>query len=101
MNERARIIEETSKARDRASALLKGLMDAKASSERHLSETGQRDVYKTVTGKSSLDNAIQSAQRVVETLTKALAEYRRNLQDGDLALIRGDSIADVTTVRAQ
>lgn len=87
MSERQRILLETTAARDKAEALLRGLLDAKAKSEKHLSEVGQIDALKKVTGKSAMDNAIASTQRMVDALNRSLQTLRRQLTDEDLELL--------------
>lgn len=81
--ERDRVLQETTAARDRARELLRGLIEARSGAER----AGARlDAMKRVTGRSSMDNAIASAQRMVETLERALADFRCEvgLEDMDL-----------------
>ena len=82
--ERSRILQETTAARDRARELIRGLMLARSGAER----AGARlDARKRVTGRSSLDNAIASAQRLVETLERALADFRSELGPEDVDLL--------------
>ena len=57
-------------ARARAEQTLQQLCLARAESEQRLTEWGQPDHLKRVTGKSALDNAIASAQRVIDTLDR-------------------------------
>jgi len=87
MTEKQRILLETTKARDKAEHLLRGLLDAKAQSERHLAELKQQDALKAVTGRSAMDNAIASAQRMLEALNRALAELKKDLTEEDLAVL--------------
>lgn len=85
MTERQRILLETTSARDQAEALLRSLLDAKAQSEKRLAELKQSDSVKAVTGRSAMDNAIASTQRMIETLNRALTQMKRDLSDADLA----------------
>ncbi|MBX3364927.1 MAG: hypothetical protein KF866_09195 [Phycisphaeraceae bacterium] len=87
MTERQRILLETTAARDKAEALLRGLLDAKARSEKHLAESGQTDPLKKVTGRSAMDNAIASTQRMIDSLNRALAQLKRNLTDEDFEIL--------------
>ncbi|MCR9075622.1 MAG: hypothetical protein NXI07_06245 [bacterium] len=86
-NAKQRMIEETVKRRDDAVALLKSLLDAKTISERNLAELQQPDLIKQVTGRSSMDNAIASTRRLIDSFNRVLDDLRRNLSDEDLALI--------------
>lgn len=87
MTERQRILLKTAADRDRAETLLRQLIDAKTVSEKNLADTKQPDFLKQVTGKSALDNAIQSTQRMIETLNRTLDQFKRELSDEDLALL--------------
>lgn len=87
MTERQRILLETATVRDRAEALLKGLIETKSTFERHTPAASKPDALKKVTGRSSIDNAVASTQRMVEALNRTLGQLRRELNDEDLALI--------------
>ncbi|HRQ73902.1 MAG TPA: hypothetical protein PLU35_12830 [Phycisphaerales bacterium] len=87
MTERHQVLIETTAARDKAEALLRGLQEARARSERHLREIGQTDALKAVTGQSSIENAIASTQRMIDTLNRSLLQLKQGLTDEDLALI--------------
>ncbi|MDX2017077.1 MAG: hypothetical protein SFY95_05465 [Planctomycetota bacterium] len=87
MDERQKILRETVRARDRAQALLKELLDARSLSEEALKAGGQSDLYKQVTGKSSLENAIASAQRMVETCERQIQDFRQGLSPEDAAVL--------------
>jgi len=87
MSQRQRILVETTAARDKAEALLEGLLDARRRSEANLRELRRDDALKAVTGASAMDNAIASTKRMVDTLTRAIDEVRRDLTDEDLALL--------------
>jgi hypothetical protein len=86
-NAKQRMIEETTKRRDDAVALLKSLLDAKSISERNLAEIQQPDLIKQVTGRSSMDNAIASTRRLIDSFNRVLDDLRRNLSDEDLLII--------------
>lgn len=87
MTERQRILLETATVRDRAEALLKGLIETKHSFERHAPAVTRPDALKKVTGRSSIENAVASTQRMVEALNRTLGQLRRELNDEDLALL--------------
>jgi len=89
MSQKQRILVETVGRRDEAEALLRALVDAKASSEKNLAEIRQSDFMKKVTGKSSMDNAIASTQRLIESFNRVISDLKANLSDEDLALLGG------------
>lgn len=85
MTQRQRILAETIQTRADAEALLRELLRAKEAVERHQAELKLTDPLRRVTGRSSLDNAISSAQRMIETLNRQLETVRRDLREEDLA----------------
>lgn len=87
MNRRQQILLETTATRDRAEALLRTLLDYKTQSERNLADLKQPDVFKSVTGRSALDNAIASTQRMVEALNRVLSQTSKDLTDEDMAVL--------------
>ncbi len=87
MTNRQQILLETTATRDRAEALVRSLLDCKAQSERNLSDLRQPDVFKSVTGRSALDNAIASTQRMVEALNRVISQAKRDLSDEDMAVL--------------
>jgi len=86
MNRRQQILLETTATRDRAEALLRTLLDYKSQSERNLADLKQTDIFKSVTGRSALDNAIASTQRMVEALNRVLSQSKE-LTDEDMAVL--------------
>lgn len=66
-----RLRAETIDALSRARGLLGSLEEAKADTERHLARLRRPDPYATVTGRSAIDNAIRSTQRLIESLERA------------------------------
>lgn len=88
MSERQRILRETTQVREKAQVLLRGLIEARSASERHLSEIRQLDPLKRLTGHSSMDNAIVSTRKMIDSLDRALDQLRTELTDDDLALMR-------------
>jgi hypothetical protein len=87
MNKRQQILTDTTASRDKAEALLRTLLDWKSQSEKNLAELKQPDVFKSVTGRSSLDNAIASTQRMIEALNRVIAQTARDLTDEDMAVL--------------
>jgi len=82
-----RMIQEAIQHRDEALTLLRSLIDAKSISERNLADIHQPDLVKQVTGKSSMDTAIASTRRLIDSFNRILDDLRRNLTDEDLQLI--------------
>jgi hypothetical protein len=87
MSERAKILTETADARADAERLLAGLIDARSKSEQRLTELSRSDILKSLTGKSALDNAIGSTERMIESLDRVLRELREKLTPEELALL--------------
>jgi hypothetical protein len=87
MSQRQQIVLETIATRDRAEALLRSLLDCKAQSERNLADLRQPDIFKSVTGRSALDNAIASTQRMVEALNRVVSQAKKDLTDEDMAVL--------------
>ena len=77
------IVDRTRLARRRAEALLESLLEAKAASESRLAESRRADHLKQVTGKSSLENAIESTRRMIAMLDRSLAEAQRDNARGN------------------
>ncbi len=82
-----RMIQDTTQHRDEAMTLLSSLINAKSISERNLAAIHQPDLLKQVTGKSSMDTAIASTRRLIDSFNRILDDLRRNLTDEDLELI--------------
>ena len=74
------VLLETTVTRDRAEALLRTLLDYKSLSEKNLAELRQPDAFKGVTGRSSLDNAIASTQRMIEALNRVIAQSKKDVE---------------------
>jgi len=87
MTDRARILTETADARADAERLLAGLIDARSKSEARLKELSRSDILKSLTGKSALDNAIGSTQRMIDSLDRVLVELRTKLSPDEIALL--------------
>lgn len=82
-----RVLAETVARRDEAEALLRALLDAKATSEKNLASIRQSDFMKSVTGRSAMENAIASTHRLIESFNRVIADLRANLSDEDLELL--------------
>ncbi|MEM1328937.1 MAG: hypothetical protein AAGG07_00100 [Planctomycetota bacterium] len=84
-NERQRIVTETTNARDKAESLLRGLLDARASSAKSFSAVSPKAEAESP---ASVDAAIRSTQRMIEALNRAIDRFRGSLSDDDLELLR-------------
>lgn len=82
-----RVWIDTVQRRDEAKALLDTLMNAKRCSEQNLAEMRRADLVKQVTGKSSMDNAIDSTKRLIESFDRVLADLKASLSDEDLDVL--------------
>jgi hypothetical protein len=81
MNARQRILLEHAAAREKAEALLQGLMAAKASAQRVAPPiNGGREG-------SGIDSAIRSTRRLVEAYTRTLDAFREDLSEADMELL--------------
>ena len=73
----SQVLIETTATREKAEALLKALLDYKSASEKNLADLRQADAFKVVTGRSSLDNAIASTQRMIEALDRVIDQAKK------------------------
>lgn len=85
--QKSRMIVETRTQRDRALQLLEALRSAKQRSEGNLARLKQTDFLKKVTGASSMDNAIDSTQRLIDAFNRVLTQLNDDLDDSDLSLL--------------
>lgn len=81
MSDRQQIVDETRTARAKAQDLLRALVETKASTD---PKGKGGDLYKRVTGQSSIEAAIASTKRMVETYDRMLVQ----LETRSPALIR-------------
>lgn len=72
MNDPNTVLAEARAAREQARSLLRSLLDAQAAQAQGLSVP--KDLYKRVTGQSSLDNAIAATRRLVETYDRMIGD---------------------------
>lgn len=82
-----RVWIETVQRRDEARALLETLLAAKRCSEQNLAEIRRSDLVKQVTGKSSMDNAIESTRRLIASFDKVLEDLRGTLGPEEIELL--------------
>ena len=76
-----RVMLETTATRDRAEALLEGLLRAKDETERERERLNRVDHMKELTGQSSIETAITSTRRMIETLNRSIRDARRELDE--------------------
>lgn len=77
MSDRERLLKETIAARDHAAALLRALQEAKGQSE-SLAPSPKGDLYKRVTGASSLENAIAETRRTVDAYERLISDLEKH-----------------------
>jgi hypothetical protein len=71
MDQRRQILEETIAARTKALELLKTLTAAQATTD-----PSAKDLYKRVTGQSSIENSIAATRRAVEAYDRVIAQLQ-------------------------
>jgi hypothetical protein len=81
------LLTQTTQRRDEANTLLESLLDAKKISERNLASINQDDLLKRVTGNSSMDNAIASTRKLIDSFNRVIDDLRRNLSEDDLSAL--------------
>lgn len=74
-----RLVDELRSKLREAEALLRSLRRAKEESESRLSQENRTDAMKLVTGRSSLEGAIESTAQLIERLRDAITEAQRAL----------------------
>lgn len=84
-----RVWQDTVRRRDEAVELLDTLLEAKRVSERNLADIRRADLVKQVTGRSSMDNAIDSTRRLIESFDRVLVDLKGSLTADDLAELDG------------
>lgn len=82
-----RVWLDTVQRRDEAKALLNTLLAAKRCSEQNLAEIRRADLVKQVTGKSSMDNAIDSTRRLIASFDAVLADLKGTLGAEEMAVL--------------
>lgn len=75
-------LDRTRQARQEAAMVLETLVAEREASERRLAEVRRVDLLKHVTGRSSLDTAIDTTRRMIEALDRGLAEAERGPRSG-------------------
>lgn len=85
---RLRIMLETNAARDKAEVLLSGLINAQTAMSRH----DVAPVSSRIVSRSSIDRAIASTQRLIDSLNTALDMAQDDLRDDRMSIL--DEIDD-------
>lgn len=93
--DRRTILLETRAARDKAEALLQGLLEAKRETDQRLAEHDKRDLMEVATGESGLHRAIENLRAMIRTLDLRLEEALRDLIDDDLVTQDAAVIASI------
>ena len=75
------LVVETDETRDRARALLDDLLREKEKTESDLANESRSDPMSVVTGRSSLDNAIEHTRRMIALLERAAEGLRSGLTE--------------------
>jgi len=83
IREAERVVLETTATRDKAEALLGALRRARDESSRQMQALGMTDKLREATGRSIYDNAIESTQQMVDTLSACVREMRRGMELGE------------------
>ncbi len=74
-----RVVLETTATRDKAEALLESLRRARRESDRQMKALGMSDKLREATGRSLYDNAIESTQKMVDTLSNCVRDAKRDI----------------------
>ncbi len=80
-NRQEQLVIESDETRGRAQALLDDLIKAKQDAETGLAQSQQSDPMSVVTGRSSLDNAIERTRRMLTLLERATDALRTGLHE--------------------
>jgi len=65
--------------RNEASRLLDQLLSERQAAEQRMAESGKRDLIKTITGRSSLDQAIQQTRDMIRDMDKLVCQMNDEL----------------------
>ncbi len=84
MSEKDRLLADLVRRQQSAERLVAELTEARRLSEQILSETNGRDKFKEVTGNSSIENAIESARKMAETLARQIEQFKVIARPEDL-----------------
>jgi len=91
MDERRRMLDDTVAARAKALELLKSLTDAQAGAD-----PSGKDLYKRVTGQSSIDNSIAATRRAVDAYNRVIAQLESG---GELPVVSTQNTREAAASR--
>lgn len=83
MSDRNRLLRDALSSREEAQGLIRQLTDAKATAE-----TGRPDLYRRVTGSSSLDAALSTAKRTLDQYNRVLSKLEQMEPDPPEVVVR-------------
>ena len=83
--------------RAHAAEVLQELINAKAACEATLASEKRADMFKIVTGQSSLETAVAEARRLVELLDRQVEQAVRELDADDRDVLGSDGLEAVVT----
>jgi hypothetical protein len=85
VSDKQRFLVETISVRERAEALVQELVHAQAECERQLRLMNRPDNIKALTGKSSIERAIDETRRTIAMLERTIQDARAELaRDGEV-----------------
>jgi hypothetical protein len=97
MTTRDQHLIQAHQTRSHAAEVLRELIDAKAQCEATLAGENRPDMFKAVSGQSSIETAIAEARRLVETLDRQIEEAARDLDTDDRDVLGCDGLEAVIT----
>lgn len=83
MSDRNRLLRDALSSREEAQGLIRQITDAKATAE-----TGRPDLYRRVTGSSSLDAALSTAKRTLDQYNRVLSKLEQMEPDPPEVVVR-------------
>ncbi|GEM_PF-1539051 len=88
---------EAQRTRTQAMAVLAELLKAKTECEATLADEKRSDMFKAVTGQSSLETAIAETRRVLNTLDRQIETALKNLDEDDRDVLGADGLEAMVT----
>ena len=90
-NEDQRRLLQTNLARDKAEALLEGLKKARAEAEHRIAVSDDLDPNRVEQGRHAMSKAIESAQRMIDSLNSAMDLLHEELDEQELSDLLGEN----------
>lgn len=91
LNEDQRRLLQTNLARDKAEALLQGLLKARSEAEQRIAASRDMDPQRIEQGRHAMRRAIESAQRMVDSLNSAMECLADEMGQPELSDILGEN----------